>query len=253
MATSKLTARMLDGASVSLSVPIAVSNQSFTSFIELESPDAVRELAASGIDFGRWTAAELGIHSFDEEYALETGRLLIGAALTDGMTSDSEWLQRIAVWEGGGFSMKTTQIGGDPTALIAFFEQLKIDERDDGVVVAPMSTDVTVVRTGWHGPQLAITLSEFGIVHVRELTPDLEKDLPDAVGFPVAGGELFYVPGDRQDVLVLVGNRAYTKLYPTTPSESDALAFSFEIVAEWAPAQPEGGSANPLISARKLP
>ena len=253
MATSKLIARMLDGASVSLSFPIAVSNQNFTSFIELETPNAVRELAASDIGFGRWSAAELGIYSFDEEYALEVGRLLIGAALTDGMTSDSEWLQRIAVWEGSAFSMKTTQIGGDPAALIAFFEQLTIDEGDDGVVVSPMSTDVNVVRTGWHGPQLAITLSEFGIIHVRELTPDLERDLPDVVGFPVAGGELFHVPGERQDVLVLVGNRAYTKLYPATPSESDALAFSFEIVAEWAPAQPEEGTANPLISARKLP
>ncbi len=230
--TGQLTAQVLEGSIVRVTAPQTL-NPLFSSFMELVFPSGTREIASGDLGYGRWVADELQIGSFDQEYEYQGGRLLVGGAVTT-LFGSAKWMQRIAIWEGANHSLKTVQVGGDAEGLVALYEQLNIDETETGVTSIPKSIDLRILTEGLHGPQIATTIGDVGIVHVRRMTPELRSTLPDWSGIQVLGGELFLDDTERTSTFVIAGDSAYTKFYPASSADpSESLEFASSVVVSW--------------------
>jgi len=224
-----------DGSTVDLAGELDFSRPA-TSLVEVGFPGEMQQFGVGTIGFGEWSAREVGVVAFDQEYAYQGGRFRIGSAvITDDFTR-VQTLAHMGVWEGSNFSVKTQQLGGEPTALISLFEQIAIVERELGVELQPKLSGVEVKRTGSFVPRVLKLVPGLGIVTVRQLSEELVSGLPEWNGYPAAGGELFVLGEGEGATLVLVGDSAFTSIVPDASSlESAVLAGAMGLVAKWTP------------------
>lgn len=210
MTLSTTTHTALDGGSVEITSSLARGQH--TSSIELRTPYGVREFISGDLSFGRKGARkDFGIGVFEEEYAFQGGRLLLGQDLAEYSGMNFRALRRTAVWEGGNFSVTAHLFWRESTDLIALFDLITISERANGLTITPRDPVATpIVLVPRHSPEILVHAHGLGLLRVYQATPETTAFLPPWGGLPTPGGELF---SSDADSFVLVSDSAVSHIY----------------------------------------
>lgn len=219
--------RALDGAEVTFQSSLPL-DRPFTTVVNVRMNSHLQEFTAGPRSLGRAVAADHGIAHFDETYSFQGGRLSLGEADTYDPRLKLATKFRLAVWEGGSFSIHTHSYGQRSSDLIRIFQRLAIVEDQTGVTIQPRDRGRTPFDDS------ASVLKEvpgLGLLEVTGRTPGTSVGLPARRGTRTAGGELFRDTVDgRQDYFVLVSSEMRATIIPdpgfdpaTTLPHLDAL------------------------------
>jgi hypothetical protein len=144
-------------------------------------------------------AEDLGVTGFDDEFAIQGGRLRIGhSTLRDAHAGLKERVLA-AVWEGRRYSVFTHLYHARAADAVGFFNALTLTEHDDGVAFTPRK------RAALAEPaELVKEVPGLGLLEITTLTRQTARRLPSWPGARVGGGELFKDTLDDQGVFFLL-------------------------------------------------
>lgn len=220
-----------DGGQVSVLSPATCLPH--TGIAVLIGPSGFFEFTTGDSGFGRRSIAiDYGIVSYDEEYELGTGHLLIGHAVVSGF----EATVYAAAWEGQSFSTFTSLAGhgASRATLVQLFGRLRFDETARGLRIDPTSKEVTFDRNARSAPSVVVP-SAVGLLRVRQATTEVDATLPPWPGLKVDGGELF---AGSSGHFVIAGSTAVTDVYTEghEVSEDAIRDFLGAVVVDWSTA-----------------
>ena len=221
---------MPDGSFVNLDGDLDFSRPG-TSLVEIGGVGRNQQFACGTISFGEWSATEVGVTEFTEEYTFQEGSLRIGSAVIKDSPESKGVLAHMGVWEGYQYSVKTQVLGGDTSSVLYLFGLLNIVEGALGVRLEPRN-GASILRMGSYVPRLLKVIPDIAVVTVRERAPD--ASLPDWSGSEVSGGELF-VKRERPALsLLLVGESTLTSIVPFSyTSEKELISAGSTLLATW--------------------
>jgi hypothetical protein len=225
MPIASLTA--LDGGSVEFDSSLAVTSAGATSFVVATIDGSLQEFAAGALAFGDFVARSADV-KFDEEYAMQDGRLGIGSAEHVDGDGFGRRMFRLGVWSGHAYCVKTFLYNRPSSDLIGIFGLIAIEERDTGVVIRARARRASITREGWYAPTVVNNVPGLGLLEVWESTAQLERRFPTTGGAHGRGGQLFHDARSAHgvDSLILIGDSTITRIQrePNLPDESFAAA-----------------------------
>jgi hypothetical protein len=179
--------RALDGYRFHISGNLDLSLP-FTSVTRYVVDGRLYELTSGDHHAAAAWATDLGIHHFDDEFAVQGGRLrTTRIAHYDERVGLEDHLLAV-MWQGRNYSMFIPMYGARAADAVRLFHLLRVTEHADGVTVA--SRDAK--RAGIAEPaDVAKEVPGVGLLEITALTRTTARRLPAWSGARVSGGELF--------------------------------------------------------------
>jgi hypothetical protein len=182
-----VTHRSLDGHRFKLSGDLDLSHP-YSSVVRYVVDGVLHELTSGDLDAGRSWAEDIGVTHFDDEFALQGGRLRTGTvSKRDDSVGMTETILA-AVWEGRRFSVFTHLYHAKAADAVRMFDVLGITEHDDGITL----TSRKPKRAGIAEPADVVKeIPGLGLVEITALNKTTATRLPGWSGTKVHSGELF--------------------------------------------------------------
>jgi hypothetical protein len=134
-----------------------------------------------------WTA-DLGLRHFDDEFAVQGGRLRTARVTEYDKRSGLEDRLLAVVWQGRAHSMFIPMYNAKPADAVRVFQLLGVTEHDDGLTVASRNPK----RAGIAEPaELVKEVPGLGLLEMTALTRTTSRRLPGWSGARLPHGELF--------------------------------------------------------------
>lgn len=218
---ARLSFTSLDGRRLTIDTDVTWGELPFSSVATVQWGDKLLEVTSGALGFSEAVAADEGL-TFNEQLRLDGGLLRAGVVTRVEPDTKIVDVVRLIAWDGRAHSIVCTSYAQTVDELVAFFEDLEIDEADDGVSVHP--------RTG------TIRDDQFPVVSVRalptvglfEFSHDVARRqqlLPAWRGTQTRAGELFRdVAGpDNEPYYVLAGKSTFATIMPSPDFREEAL------------------------------
>lgn len=198
-----------------------------------ESCNAGAELRDLGIKYQHLLSGPLGLArhyalspqlsegmQLTQEFAFQGGTLWLGSGVqlagADGarygeLAPDGQLRPapvHMAAWEGDAHSLLLFRYTGQSIDLLHILDHFVITDTPQGITAIPRDPASTFYVSG---PKVTVDIPDFALLDVRQLTPQLARELPRASGTQVPGGELFVRNRNEESRhLVLVGPSTVT-------------------------------------------
>jgi hypothetical protein len=205
-----------------------------------------QRFASGPRDFARRTAFDSEIcvgMTLDEEYMHEGGVLLLGwgnqPVGADGVdywefSSQGELRRRpfrIAVWEGGKYSLYGHMYGGESHDLLDTLLRVLIRETELGLICTPKDGKTTPLVDG---PSIMQVVRSLGLLYIRQMTNRTAKEVPRFRGTAVDGGELFVEDPESPTQFMLVNDTSITQVFATESENLQSALDQIETLSvEW--------------------
>lgn len=224
----------LDGTQVAFAGELDFSRPATTlAEVLLADGKDLQQFASGDLMFGEWSAREVGVTQWEEEYSYQHGILRIGGAVIVDQFTGSRRLAQMGTWEGQNFSLKTQVIGGKPADVLRYFEALEVLEEDLGIRVTPRA-GAGFSRDDPHVPRILKVIPGLGTVIARQLTESLKQNKPSWDGLRVAGGELYRIGSGERISLTLLGESAQVTIVPHAwMDEAEAIEMASRLQVSW--------------------
>lgn len=179
--------RSLDGYRYRLSGDLDLTRP-FSSVARFAVDGRLRELTSGTIEATAGWTEDLGIRGFDDEFAVQGGRLGTARVTSRDKRIGLEDHLLAVVWQGRKFSMFVPMYNAKPADAVRLFQLLALTEHEDGLTAS--SRDPR--RAGIAEPaDLAKEVPGVGLLEITALTKTTTRRLPAWTGARVGQGELF--------------------------------------------------------------
>lgn len=179
--------RSLDGHRFKLSGDLDFSHP-YSSVVRYVVDGVLHELTSGDLEAGRSWAEDLGVTHFDDEFALQGGRLRTGTvSKRDDNVGLTETLLT-AVWEGRRFSLFTHLYHATAADAVRMFDVLGITEHDDGITITSRKPKRAGIA---EAADVVKEIPGLGLVEITALNRATASRLPAWPGTKVDSGELF--------------------------------------------------------------
>lgn len=238
----------LDGSRVEITAPHSfLPGFSSVGLAEMRSLERSNEFTAGLLELGRQIAEspEIGVGmTFNRELSLDGGRLLLATGDQPVGPDGAEYWEigpdgrgrqvalHFGIWEGVHHSLFTHIYGGEATVLVRVFEELKITELEDGIVILPRSPG----DLSYSEPvRILKDIPGASLLDIKQLTKETARGIPSAAGTLVPGGELYVHGHDEGSMwLLLAGDSAVTHIIPHAGDPLDqVLEVASSLVVTW--------------------
>jgi hypothetical protein len=207
--------RTLDDKRIHLSGELDLSRP-YTSVARIALDGRLHEITSGERGAAHAWAEDLGVTSFDEEFAVQGGRLRIGhSTLRDAHAGLKERVLA-AIWEGRRHAVFTHLYHARAADAVGFFNALTLTEHDEGVSFTPRR------RAALAEPaELVKEVPGLGLLEITTLTKQTSRRLPPWPGARVASGELFKDTLEDQGIFFLLATPS--TLVTVLPTDEDQL------------------------------
>jgi hypothetical protein len=195
---SRVVHRTLDGKRIHLSGELDLSRP-YTSVARISLDGRLHEITSGERGAAHAWATDLGVTRFDDEFAVQGGRLRIGhSTLRDAHAGLRERVLA-AVWEGRRYAVFTHLYHARAADAVGLFNALTLTEHAEGVAFTPRR------RAALAEPaELVKEVPGLGLLEITTLTKQTARRLPPWPGARVASGELFKDTLEDQGVFFLL-------------------------------------------------
>jgi hypothetical protein len=190
--------RTLDGKRIHLSGELDLSRPA-ASVARISLDGRLHEITSGEHGAAHAWADDLGVTGFDDEFAVQGGRLRVGrSTLRDAHAGLREQVLA-AVWEGHRHSVFTHLYHARAADAVGFFNALTLTEHAEGVSFSPRRRAASAEPA-----ELVKEVPGLGLLEITTLTRQTARRLPPWRGARVAGGELFKDTLDDQGTFFLL-------------------------------------------------
>jgi hypothetical protein len=205
--------RTLDGKRIQLSGELDLSRPA-TSVATIALDGRLHEITSGERGAAHAWADDLGVTRFDDEFAVQGGRLRIGHSTLRDAHAGLQERVLAAVWEGRRYAVFTHLYHARAADAVGFFNALTLSEHADGAAFTPRRRAALTEPT-----ELVKEVPGLGLLEVTTLTKQTARRLPSWSGARVASGELFKdTLEDKGTFFLLATASALVTVLPTDES-----------------------------------
>jgi hypothetical protein len=196
--TPRVVHRTLDGKRIHLAGELDLSRPA-TSVARIALDGRLHEITSGEHGAAHAWAEDLGVTGFDDEFAVQGGRLRVGhSTLRDAHAGLKETVLA-AIWEGHRHAAFTHLYHARAADAVGFFNALTLTEHAEGVSFTPRRR-ATLAEPA----DLVKEVPGLGLLEITTLTRQTARRLPPWPGARVASGELFKDTLEDQGIFFLL-------------------------------------------------